>query len=89
MIVGSDRVGKSSLRKHLLGLPFHIEEPSTNGIEVDVVELTAKNAKDPWITIGGKFFTSAEEAEEEAFKNTAKLLSEAKQENNIETLSQD
>ena len=89
MIVGSDRVGKSSLRKHLLGLPFHIEEPSTNGIEVDVVELTAENAKDPWRTIGGRFFTSPEEAEEEAFKNTAKLLSDAKQENDIETISQD
>ena len=88
MIVGSDRVGKSSLRKHLLGLPFHIEEPSTNGIEVDVVELTAKNAKDPWITIGGEFFTNAEEAEEEAFKSTAKLLSDAEQENNIKPDSQ-
>ena len=81
MIVGSDRVGKSSLRKHLLGLPFHIEEPSTNGIEVDVVELTAENAKDPWITVGGRFFTSVEEAEKEAFKNAAKQLSDAKQEN--------
>ena len=85
IIVGSDRVGKSSLRKHLLGLPFHIEEPSTNGIEVDVVELTAENAKDPWRTIGGRFFTSPEEAEEETFKNTAKLLSDAKQEKNIKS----
>ena len=85
MIVGSDRVGKSSLRKHLLGLPFHIDEPSTNGIEVDVVELTAENAKDPWRTIGGKFFTSAEEAEEEALKNTTKLLSDAKQEKYIKS----
>ena len=89
IIVGSDRVGKSSLRKHLLGLPFHIEEPSTNGIEVDVVELTAENAKDPWRTIGGRFFTSPEEAEEETFKNTAKLLSDAKQKNDMETISQD
>ena len=47
IIVGSDRVGKSSLRKHFLDLPFHIEEPSTNGIEVDVVELTTENAKGP------------------------------------------
>ena len=89
IIVGSDRVGKSSLKKHLLGLPFDIEEPSTNGIEVDVVELTAENVKDPWRTIGGRFFTSAEEAEEEAFKNTAKLLSDAKQKRDIETISQD
>ena len=89
IIVGSDRVGKSSLRKHLLGLPFHIEEPSTNGIEVDVVELTAENAKNPWRTIGGRFFTTAEEAEEETFKNTAKLLSDANHKNDIETISQD
>ena len=74
IIVGSDRVGKSSLRKHLLGLPFHIAEPSTNGIAVDVVELNAENAKEPWVTMAGKFFTSAEEAEEETCKNAAKQV---------------
>ena len=74
IIVGSDRVGKSSLRKHLLGLPFHIEEPSTNGIEVDVVELTAENAKDPWVTIAGRFFSSAEEAEDETCKSAVKQV---------------
>ena len=84
MIVGNDRVGKSSLRKHLLGLPFHIEEPSTNGIEVDVVELTGENAKDPWRTIGGRFFTSAEEAKKEAFKNAATLCK-----SKVESNSQD
>ena len=73
----------------LVNFPFHIDEPSTNGIEVDVVELTAENAKDPWRTIGGKFFTSAAEAEEEVFKNTAKLLSDAKQEKNIKSPRKD
>ena len=57
-----------------MGLPFHISEPSTNGIEVDVVELTAENAKDPWVTTAGRFFTSAEEAEEETCKNAAKQV---------------
>ena len=74
IIVGSDRVGKSSLRKHLLGLPFHIAEPSTNGIKVDVVELTAENAKDRWVTMAGKFFTSAEAAEDETCKNAVKQV---------------
>ena len=85
IIVGSDRVGKSSLRKHLLGLPFDIEEQSTNGIDVDVVELTAENAKDPWVTIAGRFFTNEQEAENEALKNAAKQALHEDQKDNIES----
>ena len=85
IIVGSDRVGKSSLRKHLLGLPFDIEEQSTNGIDVDVVELTAENAKDPWVTIAGRFFTNEQEAEDEALKNAAKQALQEYQKDNIES----
>ena len=85
IIVGSDRVGKSSLRKHLLGLPFHTAEPSTNGIEVDVVELTAENAKDPWVTIAGRFFTNEQEAEDEALKNAAKQVLHGDQKDNTES----
>ena len=85
IIVGSDRVGKSSLRKHLLGLPFDIEEQSTNGIDVDVVELTAENAKDPWVTIAGRFFTNEQEAEDEALKNAAKQALHEDQKDNIES----
>ena len=85
IIIGSDRVGKSSLRKHLLGLPFDIEEPSTNGIEVDVVKLTAENAKDPWVTIAGRFFTNEQEAEDEALKNAAKQVLHGHQKVTIES----
>ena len=85
IIVGSDRVGKSSLRKHLLGLPFDIEEQSTNGIDVDVVELTAENAKDPWVTIAGRFFTNEQEAEDEALKNAAKQALHEDQKDSIES----
>ena len=78
------------MRKHLLGLPFHIAEPSTNGIEVDVVELTAENAKDPWVTKAGRFFTSAEEAEEETCKNAAKqVLHEDQKDNVVQSNSED
>ena len=77
------------MRKHLLGLPFHIAEPSTNGIEVDVVKLTAENAKDPWVTMAGRFFTSAEEAEEETCKNAAKQVLHEDQKDNVQSNSED
>ena len=48
MIVGKDRGGKTSLKKHLLGQPFDDQEPSTEGIAVDMLELTEENAEDPW-----------------------------------------
>ena len=35
IIVGPDRVGKTSLKKSLLGLPFDPKEHSTEGIEVN------------------------------------------------------
>ena len=91
MIVGNDRAGKTSLRKHLLGLAFNTEEPSTNGIEVDVVEVTIKNAKSPWKIKEKKFFMSAEEAEEEILKNTAHTMKQKKhvQEDDTESNGQD
>ena len=48
MIVGQDRSGKTSLRKRLLGEKFNSSEPSTVGIEVNLVELTKGNARKPW-----------------------------------------
>ena len=35
MLIGQDRAGKTSLKKSLIGLPFHRKEKSTDGIEVD------------------------------------------------------
>ena len=35
MFIGQDRAGKTSLKKHLLGLPFDPDEDSTDGVEVD------------------------------------------------------
>ena len=35
IVVGPDRVGKTSLKKSLLGLPFDPKEQSTEGIEVN------------------------------------------------------
>ena len=80
MIVGQDRAGKTSLKKHLLGLPFDIQEPSTTGIEVDVVELTDENAEEPWKEKDVKqLFMSADEAEEHVLKHTAQLVKQMEQ----------
>ena len=35
MFIGQDRAGKTSLKKHLLGLPFDPDEQSTDGVDVD------------------------------------------------------
>ena len=35
MLIGQDRAGKTSLKKSFLGLPFNLDEDSTDGIEVD------------------------------------------------------
>ena len=35
LLIGQDRAGKTSLKKSLIGLPFHPKEKSTEGIEVD------------------------------------------------------
>jgi hypothetical protein len=79
MIVGQDRGGKTSLKKHLLGQDFDPEELSTDGIEVDVVELTDENAKDPWKGKETEFLKSANEVDEHILEYTAKLVTENEQ----------
>ena len=87
MIVGKDRVGKTSLKKHLLGQPFDYQEPSTKGIDVAVVELTDENAEDPWgmDEKEAKFFTTADEAKDKLLKHTVKLVTDREQELQDET----
>ena len=36
MFIGQDGAGKTSLKKYLLGLPFNPQEPSTEGVELDL-----------------------------------------------------
>ena len=79
IIVGQDRGGKTSLKKHILGHIFDPEELSTDGIEVDVVELTDENAKDPWKGKETEFLKSANEVDEHILEYTAKLVTEKEQ----------
>ena len=43
--IGQDRVGKTSLKKNLMGVPFEGREPSIVGIEVHVIDVDEKNKK--------------------------------------------
>ena len=75
MLVGQDRAGKTSLMRRLLGLPFNKDEPSTTGIDVNVIELTEQNAEDPWKKREVKnFMTSESEAKAVLYKKAAEYL---------------
>ncbi|CAB4031828.1 Hypothetical predicted protein, partial [Paramuricea clavata] len=75
MLVGQDRGGKTSLMRRLLGLPFKKYQPSTTGIDVNVIELSEQNAEDPWKKSEvKKFMTSESEAKTVLYKKTAEYL---------------
>ena len=82
MVVGQDRGGKTSLMRRLLGLPFDKDQPSTTGIDVNVIELTEQNAEDPWKKREvKKFMTSESEAKTVLYKKTAEYLDRGVQRN--------
>ena len=60
IILGDARVGKTSLKKSLTGQAFNVEEPSTKGVEVSLVD-RQWNASDP--TTGLSFGSFAHFAE--------------------------
>ena len=68
-------------------MPFDSKEPSTDGIEVDVVELTAKNAKDAWESKGKTFCISPKEADEKVLENAVELISQTDIEYSVEIRS--
>ena len=83
MLIGQDRGGKTSLMRRLLGLPFNKDQPSTTGIDVNVIELTEQNAEDPWEKkeVQKKFMTSESEAKTVLYKKTAEYLDRGVQRN--------
>ena len=88
IIVGQDRGGKTSVKKHLLGRDFDPEELSTDGIKVDVVELTDENAKDSWKGKETEFLKSASEVDEHILECAAKMTEkEQNQKSNSDAIS--
>ena len=45
LILGDARVGKTSLKKSLMGLPFDTDEPGTKGVEMSVVDRKWRNLR--------------------------------------------
>ena len=45
LILGDARVGKTSLKKSLMGIPFDADEPGTKGVEMSVVDRKWRNLR--------------------------------------------
>ena len=77
LLIGQDRVGKTSLKKSLLGEPIDENEASTVGIEFDVVEVKEENKSQPWkIAEDNQFLASEVYTESVVRKHVAKELAE-------------
>ena len=59
--IGQDRVGKTSLKKRLLGEEHDENEPSTVGIDFNVVEVHKDEASKPWLPTEEKRLIASEE----------------------------
>jgi hypothetical protein len=82
ILVGQGRSGKTSLMRRLLGLPFEKDQPSTVGIDVNVIELSEQSAEDPWKNREVKeCMTSESEAKKVLYKKTAEYLNRGVQSN--------
>ena len=60
LLIGQDGVGKPSLKKSLLGEELDEKEPSTIGIEFDVVEVKENDKSKPWKRAADDQFMASE-----------------------------
>ena len=77
LLIGQDRVGKTSLKKSILGEAIDENEASTVGIDFDVVEVKKENKSLPWKRAKDKQFIESEVYTESVVgKHVAKDLAE-------------
>ena len=77
LLIGQDRVGKTSLKKSLLGEAIDENEASTVGIDFDVVEVKEENKSQPWkLAEDRQFIASDVYTESVVGKHVAKELAE-------------
>ena len=69
--IGQDRVGKTSVKKSLLGEELDEQEPSTVGIDFDVVEVKKDEATNSWRPTKEKRLIASEEYTSRAIGNDA------------------
>ena len=73
LFIGQDGVGKTSLKKSLLGEEAEKYQASTIGIEYEVVEVKENNKSKPWKRAAdSQFIASKEYADDIIAKETAK-----------------
>ena len=68
LFIGQDRVGKTSLKKTILGEAIDENEPSTIGIEFDVVEVKEGDKCLPWKRAQDSQFIASETYTESVFR---------------------
>ena len=77
--IGQDGVGKTSLKKSLLGEECGVNEPSTVGIEFDVIEVKDSNKHEPWQRAADPQYIASEGYKNLTLvKEVARKISEAK-----------
>ena len=78
LFIGQDGVGKTSLKKNLLGEEAEKYQASTIGIEYEVVEVKENNKSKPWKRAAdSQFIASKEYADDIIAKETAKRKHES------------
>ena len=81
LFIGQGRVGKTSLKKSLLGEASKKKEPSTIGIEFDVVEVQENDKSNPWRHAkDDQFITSEIYTHNVLRKEVARVMAESKEE---------
>ena len=80
LFIGQDGVGKTSLKKSLLGEESNEKEPSTVGIEFDVVEVNDNDKSKPWKrSSDDRFIASENYADGVLGREIAKKMAENKE----------
>ena len=81
LFIGQGRVGKTSLKKSLLGEASKKKEPSTIGIEFDVVEVQENDKSNPWKRAkDDQFMASKTYTDNVLGKEVARTIAEGKNE---------
>ena len=81
LFIGQGRVGKTSLKKSLLGEASKKKEPSTIGIEFDVVEVQENDKSNPWRRARNDQLIASEIYTHNVFgKEVARVMAESKEE---------
>ena len=85
LFIGQDGVGKTSLKKSLLGEEFGDKEASTVGIEFDVIEVKDNNKHEAWQRAADQQYIASEEYKNLVLgKEVARKITESLKESEVQ-----